>query len=146
MENWLVFLHILYILVEKQTYLMSTSSYQLIVKSILFLTCVWFWWCLEKSCETKWRIVTKYYITVILDNQTMWGSLVCKEWVLLCITSLFILKEGLFYFILCINKANMFSYVISPQSVILYVHSTYSLLSSEFYIFFNIIKIYRIKG
>ena len=32
--NWLVFLHLLYTSVEKQPYLMSTSSYKLSVKSI----------------------------------------------------------------------------------------------------------------
>ena len=40
-------LHLLYILVEKQPYLMSTSSYQLSVKSILLLMCIRFHWCLQ---------------------------------------------------------------------------------------------------
>ena len=39
-NNQLVFLHLLYTLVEKQPYLMSTSSYKLPVKSILLVTCV----------------------------------------------------------------------------------------------------------
>ena len=54
-KNQLVLLHFLYIIVEKQPYLMSTSSYQLSVKSILFLTCIQFRWCLEKS---KWQSIT----------------------------------------------------------------------------------------
>ena len=73
-KNRLILLHFLYILVEKQPYLVSTSSYQLTVNNILFLMCVQFWWCLEKSCKTKWQIVMKLYATVILDNQTMWSS------------------------------------------------------------------------
>ena len=34
--NWLVFLHLLYTSVEKQPYLMSTSSYELSIQSIYF--------------------------------------------------------------------------------------------------------------
>ena len=39
-KNQLFLLHLLYALVEKQPYLVSTSPYQLSVKSILLLTCV----------------------------------------------------------------------------------------------------------
>ena len=41
-KNNLVFLH-LYILIEKQPYLVSPSSYHLFVKSFLFLVCVQVW-------------------------------------------------------------------------------------------------------
>ena len=47
LRNWLVFLHLLYTLVEKPQYLVSTSSYKLSVKSILFLMCIQFQWCLQ---------------------------------------------------------------------------------------------------
>ena len=95
-KNWLVFLYLLYFLLEKQPYLVSTSFYQLSVKSILLLTYVWFYWCLQKLCETKWQVVTKYYATVILNNMTMWGLLLQKEWVLLCITYLLYQKKASF--------------------------------------------------
>ena len=48
LQNQLVFLYFLYTLVEKQPYLVSTSSYQVSVKRILLLMCIQFQWCLQK--------------------------------------------------------------------------------------------------
>ena len=56
-KNWLVLLNFLYILVDKQSYLMSTSCYQLSVKNIYIPHVrIQFWWCLEKLFKTKWQI------------------------------------------------------------------------------------------
>ena len=53
---------------KKQPYLVSTSSSQLSVKSILLLTRALI---LQKSRDTKWQIATKRYAIVILDNKMM---------------------------------------------------------------------------
>ena len=86
-------INLLYTIVEKQPYLMSTSSYKLSVKSILPHVCP----ILMVFTETKWQIIMKCCVTVILDNLMMWSSSLCKEWFLLCITNLFISKESLLY-------------------------------------------------
>ena len=69
-KNHLVFLHLLYILIEKQPFLVSTSSYQLF-KIVFNSSHVSYSDGFKKSRETKWQILTTYYVSVILDNLTM---------------------------------------------------------------------------
>ena len=66
-KNHLIFLNLCYILVEKLPYLMSTTSYQLSVKTQVHVILMVF----KRSRETKWHIGMKRYATVILDNQTI---------------------------------------------------------------------------
>ena len=113
----LVFLHLPYTLIEKQPYLVSTSSYNLSVKSfyshvhpILMV--------FKNSHETKWWIVKKHYATIILVNPTMWSSSPHKQCIPLCTTT-FISKESLFYTLsFRLLRANILWYVISSKSAI----------------------------
>ena len=110
---------------RKKPYLVSASSYQLSVKSILFFMYIRFQWYIQKS---KWWIVTKHDISVIFDNQIIWSSLFCKEWVL-CITNLSISKEACYINFCFVYKiANILWYAISPKFVI--CHNTHILLST----------------
>ena len=65
LQHWFVFLHPLYTVVEKQPYLVSTSSYQLSVQNI-FVSHVRP--ILMVLTKITWRKVTTHYVTVILDR------------------------------------------------------------------------------
>ena len=66
-------------------------------KSVLFLTYIWFWWYLIKIAWDKLVDSSETLCDCYIGYQAGWDSLLCKEWVLLCIKILFISKESLFY-------------------------------------------------